>query len=155
MAYDPEKLISRLRELQFLSETNVSLVEEFAKNWSLGPYDSLTETKVLSETKLADFIAEDNEMKRLRKIPKIKSEILSFWPFEKGIKYSCLPIKQDGKNLRFALAEPCPKTLEEIKLVWPKTISLCVVEKTRILDAITFCYAYEEQENYFRKHKSH
>lgn len=154
MTFDSKNLFKRLFELQFLSETNIRLVSDFASKWNLSPYDAIVETKVLSETKLADFLAEDAEFKRLRKMPKTDQSIKEFWSFEMAFKNQCVPIKLDRSIAKFALAEANAITIELLKKKWATSheLEFCIIEKARLLDFIASFYEEREQNLFFEKH---
>lgn len=62
-------LLNQLKDRGILTASNFTMLERFANRWNLTSFDAILETNILSESKLADFVAEIGGYTRIQALP--------------------------------------------------------------------------------------
>ena len=131
-----------------LTKSNVTLLENYVERWSVLPFDAIVETHLLSESVLADRMADLFQLTRMFAIEPqlIEPELLAKVPFATAKRLRVLPIRAEEPphQSTLVLVDPTHPDLAKLKAELDY-IKLAVAEKSVIEDAILSYYPIELQ----------
>ena len=129
-----------LIEKEAISETNLSLVNQFKDKWAVSIYDAVIETHLLSERDLADLLAEYFRVTRSYAISKvmIQEDAFDKISFLDARERSIFPLGTDllKNEFKVVIGDPTDKLNMEFLSETLGSFNFFVSEKKLIQDAI-------------------
>src|SRR5687767_8739792 len=94
------QLLETLRGRGDLSSNNVHMLKRFMNEWKVSAFDAIVESKIISEGRLSDIIAEQGQMVRMQIIDcaVIDHEVLLNLPYLVARQLNCLPLRKDRQG---------------------------------------------------------
>ncbi len=93
-------LLRDLENNEYISETNVRIIEQYCSRWSVTAYHALLQTHILTEHDLADVIAETYSIDRVYSFDKndIDLQVLRKVSYADALQYQCCAPHRDEKG---------------------------------------------------------
>lgn len=147
-------LLQLLIKRSYMGSTLEKTLQSYMKLWGCSFFTALSETHVISESRLADLVAELLNIPRLKRLTYLEgsARIQEILPFTYAQKFVCIPVVNQDE---VALAHPYPVDQEFIETFskdYPQLLRhLCIVESSEIRRAIVSTYPLTSQmPNLFR-----
>ncbi len=141
-------LFEQLLVSKDLTKSNVELLDAYVEKWGVRPFDALIETHLLSESLLADRMADLFQLTRIFSIEPqhIDEELLALIEFPLAKKLRVMPIKSESTEdpPTLVLVDPTHPEVELLQNSLP-TMLIAVAEKTLVEEAILKFYPIEMQ----------
>ncbi len=147
--YDLLKILHRAK---YLSSSNVQILEQYLRRWSMSAYQAILKTQLLTESDLADALASSLELERIRLIcnMNILPATLSILTFREARMWECIALErrnlEDKSFLKLVVTDPTKIRFFSILRERTGCDILCAVgERSDILRAINEFYSIEDQ----------
>jgi hypothetical protein len=141
-------LLLDLEKNEYISQTNVRIIEKYCNRWSVSPYHALLQTHMLTEHDLADAIAETYNIDRVYSFDKndVDLQILRKVSYAEALKYQCCSPHRDEKgSYLIYIVDPTNAHLMSFLSQIFDGFRLVVVDLTLISRSIEEAYPLELQ----------
>jgi hypothetical protein len=145
------EILQILHDSGFLKAQSVQLVEQFAKRWDMSGFHALLATNVMSETDLANGLAQSLRIDRVFHVRNLVDDpnSLKVLDFKMAREWEALAVGEleegDGR-FEVVLADPTRQDyIEGLRKILGKQLTLAVSERSDIVRAIDLVYPVEEQ----------
>ncbi len=93
-------LLLDLERNEYVSRTNVRILEQYCQRWGVSPYVALLESHVLTEHDLADAIGETYGIERVYSFDKndVDFDVLAKISYSQALEYLCVAPHRDEKG---------------------------------------------------------
>lgn len=152
MSKNDEKkdLLSLLAARGDLNPNNVLMLRIFIREWSSTPFEAVVESKIFSEGRLADLLADELKMPRMQTIDPslVDHDVLIRVPYLEARRFTYMPLNMDPTDgkLLVALADPTDEAvLASIKTRLGMGVKGYICTKTDVQYALNTAYSPEEQ----------
>ncbi len=147
---DKSDLLSLLADRGHLNATNVRMLRIFIREWAVTPFEAVVESKIFSEGRLADLIADELNMPRMQAIDPagIDHNVLSCVSYLEARRYTYMALNadpDDGKVV-IVLADPTDAlVLASIKSRFGSQVKPYICTKSDVHLTLSTAYTPEEQ----------
>ncbi|MBC7533540.1 MAG: hypothetical protein H7318_18365 [Oligoflexus sp.] len=141
-------LLLDLEKNEYISQTNVRIIEKYCGRWSVSAYHALLQTHMLTEHDLADAIAETYNIDRVYSFDKndIDLSILRKVSYADALRYQCCAPHRDEKGSYLVyIVDPTNPSLMAFLAQNLDGFRLVVVDLTLISRSIEEAYPLELQ----------
>jgi hypothetical protein len=141
-------LLLDLEKNEYISQTNVRVIEKFCSHWSVSAYHALLQTHMLTEHDLADAIAETYNIDRVYSFDKndIDLFVLKKISYADALKHQCCAPHRDEKGSYLVyIVDPTDADLMTFLNEQLDGYRLVVVDFTLISRSIEEAYPLELQ----------
>lgn len=141
-------LLLDLEKNEYISRTNVRVIEQYCKRWEVSAYHALLETHILTEHDLADAIAETYSVDRVYSFDKsdIDFQVLSRVPYADALKYECcVPHRDEKGSYLVYIVDPTDQNLSDYLDQNLVAYKLVIVDLTLMKRSIEEAYPIELQ----------
>ncbi len=147
-----QQILTLLNTSGHLSDSNVKMLMNFCKKWNTSGFNAILETRLMSESDLADTLAESLRIDRIFHLRSLNFEREAYKKvgFKRAKKFVCLPvgfIKSNSKFFEMVVADPttCDSWLKQLKEEFDCEIRIAIAEKGEILKALDELFPISEQ----------
>ena len=143
-------LLDILKNEELVTDINCRMLKAFMKRWDMSALHAILQTKLISESDLADAMARTLGLNRLfhcETLP-VEPEALALVSFAKARRWECMPVSlTEGRDrLELVVADPTrQERYRELSNELETELVLAVAERSDIVGAIDELYPLAEQ----------
>jgi hypothetical protein len=137
-------LLVRLQLRQAFTLNTMLMLDRFMKEWKLSAFAAIVECRVLSETRLANLIAEEFGYRFAESVDRSKFEpsTLSSVPYRFAREHSVLALHPDADRVTCYFADPSDtKIVAKVEKYLGQSAAVIVTPKTDIQMAVSELYS--------------
>ncbi len=141
-------LLLDLERNEYISRTNVRILEQYCHRWGVSPYHALLETHVMTEHDLADAIGESYSIERVYSFDRneVDLDVLAKISYSEALQFSCVTPNRDEKGSYLVyIADPTNVKLGDFLDKNLVAYKLVVVDLTLLKRSIEEAYPLELQ----------